>query len=584
MSTEFTYNGVVFHGCKTVDFSQRVIYDPSATDVVRHEFTITVQGIVHRFGSSPQWVEGNGGSQVSTGASLMGDLLGQLGYARRRLLYAVDGVTILEVDAAGASGSNFDNDVDNGPKPEILSIRHVIGDNFRVHFTVKCSVIKCSEGGRLPEVVSNRWSFEDSLDEELKLTRVMDGRIRTSSIQSNPQSFRHLVVPPLPRGFRLMGAKFVQDPNGLEMAYTITHRAEHAAPPNPAVAWDGRHEVSTVRGGIAESRLSVTLTGQPEVNRRLLLGAAVAVAESRLGAITRSMEELGKRGIVLESISVVDHFSKPVVELAVHLRHAQDQNGSMGTAAGIPRDLGNHLPLPGYDHEVWPQPKTFAPDSLTSAFQQRLIDPCVGPFGSASPGDQAAPASKNTPTKGRSASEVFVIEGNPNVGSYEGKLTSYKTRVSAENRQNLYTLYTIKNRYTTRAYRVALPIAKSVDDAGNDAGDDATMRLISLSPGICHRIVHIQAERVGTWARMPAPEDLTTDNIPAHLIDSDAVLHAPELLPDGASQLYRSELKLTYVLERPPRVNESVPVGALPLDTTKPDDHKFKISTGARII
>lgn len=582
MATEFTYNGVVFHGCKTVDFTQRMIPDPSGTDVVRHEFTITVQGLVHRWTSAPQWVEGNGGSQVSDGASLMADLFGQLGYYRRRLLYAVDGVTILEVDAAGASGSNFDTDVDNGPKPEVVSIRHVAGDTYRVHFTVKCSVIKCSEGGRLPEVVSNRWSFEDSLDEELKLTRTMDGRIRTTSIRSNPQSFRHLVVPPLPRGFRLMVAKFVQDPNGLEMAYTITHRTEHAAPPAPAVSWDARHEVSTVRGGIAESRFAITLNGQPEVNRRSLIGAAVAAAEARLGAITRSMEELGKRGIVLESISIVDHLSKPSVELAVHLRHAQGE--SQGTAAGVPRNLGEHLALPSYDHEVWPQPKTFAPDSLTSAFQQRLIDPCVGPFGAASSGDQASPASKNTPTKGRSASETFVIEGNPSVGSFEGKLTSYKTRVSAENRQNLYTLYTIKNRYTTRAYRVALPIAKSVDDAGNDAGDDATMRLIGLSPGICHRIVHIQAERVGTWPRMPAPEDLVGDAIPSYLIDSDAVLHAPELLPDGASQLYRSELKLTYVLERPPRVNESVPVGALPLDTTKPDDHKFKISTGARII
>jgi hypothetical protein len=245
--------------------------------------------------------------------------------------------------------------------------------------------------------------------------------------------------------------------------------------------------------------------------------------------------------------------------------------------------LGNHLALPGYDREVWPQPKTFAPDSLSSAFQQYLIDPCSGPFGSGSQGDTAGAPSRNTPSPGRSASETFVVEGNPNVGSYEGKLSGYKTRVNPETRENLYTYYTIKNRYTTRGYRVALPIAKSVDAAGQDVEGGATVKVISLGPGICHRIVHVQAERVGTWPRMPAPEDLTTD-IPAYLIDSDSVLHAPELLPDGASQLYRSELKLTYVLDRPPQINESVPVGALPLDTTKPDDHKFRIATGPQII
>ncbi len=409
----------------------------------------------------------------------------------------------------------------------------------------------------------------------------MDGRVRTTSIKSNPSSFRHLVVPPLPRGFRLVGAKFVQDPSGLEMAYTITQRKEHAAPPSPAISWSGKHEVSTVRGGIADSRVALTLTGAPDVNRRLLIGAAIVAAEARLGPVTRSLEELGKQGVALESITVVDYFDRPIVDLAIHIRHTQTD--SQGTAAGIPPEFGNHLAISGYDPKVWPQPKTFAPDSLSSAFQQYLIDPCLGPFDSGSQAGTSPAASKNTPNPGRTASETFVIEGNPNVGSYEGKLSSYRTRVSAEMRENLYTYYTIKNRYTTRGRRVALPIAKAVDASGQDVEGGPSVKIIGLSPGICHRIVHIMAEQVGKYPRVPAPEDIAAD-IPQYLIDYDTVPHAPELLPDGASQLFRIEAKYTYALERPPQVNESIPVGALPIDTTKPDDHKFKIATGAPII
>lgn len=580
--TELTYNGVTFHGCKTVDFSERAIRDASGTDIVRHEFSITVQGLVHEWSGAPQWTEGNGGSQVSSGPSLLADLTSQLLYDRRRLTYTIDGETVLDVDAASASGGGFDIDVDNGPKPEILSITHVAGGVVRVAFTVKCAVIKCSEGGSLPDVVSNRWSLEDTVDEKFKLTRVLDGRIRTTSLRSNPQSYRHLVVPPLPRGFRLTGYKFVQDPNGLEMAYTITQRKEHAAPPPPAVEWRARHEVTTLAGGIAESRFGIVLIGQPDVNRRLLMGAAVAAAEARLGSITRSLEDLKNSGTILKSLTVVDNCDEPVIELNVHIQHAQAE--SQGTAAGIPKSLGQHLAIQGYDHEVWPQPKTFAPDSLASTFRARLIDPCKGPFGTASSGDEQSQPSKNTPNDGRSEGETFVIEGNPNVGSYEGALSSYKTRVSAETRTNLYTLYTIKNRYTTRSYRVALPVALTVDAEGNAADQNApTVAIVALTPGVCHRIVHIQAERVGTWPTLPAPEDIR-GNIKQWLIEPDTVLHAPELLPDGSSQLYRAEAKYVYALERPPRVNEKVSVGSLPIDTTKPKDNEYLIRTGAQII
>lgn len=581
MSTRLEYNGVVFHGCKTVAFDQEVVPDPSGTDAVRHEFTITVQGIVHQWTAAPQWVEGASGSNPSSGVALMADLHKQLGYYRRKLIYSVDGITLLEVDAANEANSSGEFDVDNGPKPVSIKIVHVARQVFRVLFTVKCAVIKCDEAGRTPDVVSNRWSFEDSLDEDFVLTRTMDGRIRTSSIKANPSSFRHLVVPPLPRGFRLSGAKFVQDPNGIELGYTITHKKEHASPPAPAIRWDAKHEVTSVRGGLATSNISVSLTGSVDVNRRQLLGAALSIVEARVGDVTRSFEDQKDRGIILETISITDHLSKPVVDISVLVTHAQ--GNSQGTAAGAPPDLGNHLSLPGYDHEVWPQPKTFSPDSLSSAFQQYLVNPCSGPFGSGSQAGTSPAASRNTPSPGRSASETFVIEGNPNVGSYEGKLSGYQTRVSSEMRENLYTYYTIKNRYTTRGRRVALPIAKAVDESGLDVSGGPTVAIIALGPGVCHRIVHIMAEQVGKYPRVPAPEDIVAD-VPQYLIDNDLVPHAPELLPDGASQLFRIEAKYTYALERPPQVNESIPVGALPIDTTKPKDNEFKITTGAPIL
>ena len=63
MSTTLDYNGVTFYGCQTVEYSQRVIYDASGTDPIRHETRITVKGIAHKQ-VAEQYIYPASGSQV----------------------------------------------------------------------------------------------------------------------------------------------------------------------------------------------------------------------------------------------------------------------------------------------------------------------------------------------------------------------------------------------------------------------------------------------------------------------------------------------------------------------------------------
>lgn len=595
MAHTLTYNGVTFHGMKTVEYSQHIVRDPlAATDMLRHETRLTVQGTVHQWAPAPQYVEPQGAtsSLVNGGAAVFRELKEQLMCPRNTLRYTVAGEDILHVGPKGSGAAEID--VTNGPWPEDLRIVGVAGDTLRVQFTISCSHISCcGNGATLPQVLSNKWSISETLDENLVLTRTVSGRLIVSSIEFNPQSFRSLVIPKREQFFRIAGISFTTAPSGMEMDYSITYRRTHAAAPAPAVDWDASHTATVVRGGIAESHVHISLMGDPSVDRRQLLGAAWAVAEARLGDLS-STSRGGKK--IIENVTVSDRFSAASVELDVTVKHAATAEQ---TAAQLGAVFGRHLQMTGYDPGATPSPKTYGPNTLAGAFQMYLQDPCEGPFSGGSSGGGIGGVSYTPPrssTNGQFYDDQYAI---PLITIYEDKLQPYKSNASKEQEEATYNYYKIETDYEITGEKVALPVAEhqSTGDAPATASDAGPqdIKIILLSKGICYRTVKISAERIGQPPQLPGPQDYGGSSggggnqaggsvTKSNLLSYRTTPHAPELMPDGVSYAYCVDCVLTFVMDRIPQFGDGLSAGSSPVDTSKPKDNRLLVKNHPDII
>lgn len=573
MGTTLIYNDVAFINCKTVEYRQQCVWDSSGTDVLRHETTITVQGIAHQHYPAPQYIDPQDPSAIAAGgAAVFHALREKLMCPRHKLSYYIGETTV--IDVAGASGGNAaEKDVDNGPRPVALRLLGVYHNNCKVEFTITASHVSCcGNGASLPAVINNRWSMEERRDSNFVASRIAQGRLRVSSIDFNPQSFRAMVVPRLERGWKIVDMSFRTDPSGMELEWSVVHQQEHAAPPRPAVAWDCRHTVSTSLGGIAESHFHIDLLGKPGVDRRQLLAAGVSAAESRLGDITSGLTN-GKG--VIQSIVVSDIISEPRVSIDIHFRHAV-AGGTTMTAAHLKETFGQHLAIAGYDPLSSPQ-TSVNPTSLAGAFFMYLQDACEGPnpinqgSSSASPGGGFSTPSGGggDPYGGYGFTTSFTV----------GQLKPGTPRTSDETQESLYTYYRIETTYETKGRAVALPVAKNVDALGEAANDGADeVRVIRLGPGVTHRIVSIMAERIGQAPSLPTPRNyIGQGHVASHYLDHTWVLHAPELMPDANALAYRAEMTIIFALANTPKIGEQLPVGASPADKTTPRENEFSI-------
>lgn len=594
MSTTLDYNGVTFYGCQTVEYSQRAIYDASQTDVLRHETRITVKGIAHK-STGEQYIYPASGAQVQQqgGAAILHDLRESLMCPRKRLLYRVAGVTVLDVGGPDVAGG-AEKDVDNGPHPESFQVLHIAHDVIKVQFTISCTHVSCcGNGADLPDVLNNRWSVTESRDDKFRATRTVRGRLRVSSIKFNPQAYRALVMPRLEPGWKVVGLDFTTDPSGMEMDYSIVYTQQHAAPPPPAIDWDCSHTASSSMGGITKSHFHITLEGPPNVERIQLIAAAVQAAEARVGKITEIQNSAGN---IIRSITVSDVLSEPRITLEVEVDHV----GNAGkTAAGLKDTFGQHLPTHDPKRIISPQVN---PKSLAGVFSMFLQDPCEGPFGPSS----GSGSSSQGGITGVSYTPPTLPGGTPASGGYDtvamttfsqATLTPWQPSTSDEMKRNIYTFYRIEQSYHTRGRRIALPVALHVDSNGQVAKNADEIKLIEIGPGMTHRIVTVHAERSGAWPKMPKPEDYSGNaggnqnrssaaSIPSYILDATQTLESPELLPDGVTSIYRASFVYVFVLKRALKASDSIAAGASPAFRGKAKDNFFAITanTNSEII
>ena len=149
--TVVTYNGITIWQCLTKKFEETAVYDDSNTDILYHQFTITVVGYVTGDSTEASLkitpVSG-GGSAAGHHKSIRDNLLAPRGFFTMTM--GVDssgsGGTVLlraEPHPGGVSTPLTNRDVNNGPKPRDLSITHVASDQVhKVEMTFELAVLQ----------------------------------------------------------------------------------------------------------------------------------------------------------------------------------------------------------------------------------------------------------------------------------------------------------------------------------------------------------------------------------------------------------------------------------------------------------
>lgn len=388
MGTRVRYNGVTLDNVITRQWNQEVKYDDSHTDAMYHVFSLAFEGILH---------DGYEGTSVAS-VAVLGEapsMSHQYDAVHRRLLTPRQNLVVEVVDApmsgdspspmvlfrcdgapdisdtsstaAMALTSAF-RDVDNGPKPKSFRVLQVIGSKvLRVAFEIECSKLVCANpmtsSGSLapgiPNVLSNRWAVQESMDENQFLTRTINGKIRYSAAMASIGHLvdpKYMVVPALEIGFRRATIDFSVDATGLECDYQITDRQVYAAAPWPATKMQARHSQSTAEGLNMVSEVHVMLEGPPFASKKHLLARAIQVIDAKLnfGKMTQRTGNYAK--YIPQHIAFTDFIGdvNRVEAVARFLEIPGDGNENINAMlANLGRQMGKPLELPSTAGEPW---------------------------------------------------------------------------------------------------------------------------------------------------------------------------------------------------------------------------------------
>ena len=595
MSTTIIYNGVTLRDCETQSFEQSVQFDESGTDVIGSKFTIRVASTLVAIHSAPQF-----GIDTPAGLSAverMVDINSRLYEPRKDFWLLVDGGVTNEV---GPAGSGVDGsllvatgipdgamaahplsaqitstvarssviDVDNGPKPRAVRVEKIIGGrSIRVIFEIEVTRRLCLGNYDLPpvgfgpvagdnRVLSNRWSLDESKDENWITTRTISGTLRVVNHAHWPHLMRFLVIPPLLAGYKRVRQKFTDDPTGLVLKYQIEDRQAHAAPPWPAVSWSAHHaETATGNGLILSGEISVRLTGPPGVDKTQLIASAGKVATDRINGLVPVWVG-GKKQTqktILKSASVVNVLNEPSIELRIQAQYTDDLVTARALALRLER-MGQPLTtltgtseyeIENYDPRVWPVPLPFDSPGPAGTFACYLQSPCSIWHGfpqGVLPGYISPPTRPEV--KPANYPDQSEIENVPD--PLPADETYLRPKYENNPRDNIYDFpyqfVELVQRHETKTGWAQMPLA---DTQGNKS------LLAKLHGRVSRRVFTVTSTRDG---RMPAVplliEEAIDQNMSREVLESFSyTIKSPELLADGSGRRFSVVSEYVYLLE-----------------------------------
>ena len=680
--TALIYNGVVMRDVELKSFSQVAEYDESGTDLIFSRFRIRVASTMTALHPSlvPFGVSTPGGS---TAAQRARDIQGRLSEPRKDFWFVVDSGVANEKtggpaiddtlviatgdpngplmpihpisDQYGSSDVVARPDVldcRNGPMPMSVNIEEVVGGRtIRVEFEIEVCRQICSPdfidqfpydaAGAIQSdnrILNNRWSIEETKDENWCTTRSISGTLRVRHHSFFPHAMRFLVVPPLLRGYQRVRQSFQDDPTGLVLKYQIEDKQREAAPPWPAVTWKGHHAESGSgpNGSILTGEVSVRLTGPPGVDKTAMIGAAGKVAIDRIKGLSDPwLPNTGRQDyrVQIMNCSVVNSLDEPTIELRIQARYtAEDEarqlalrisdmgrpmsmsaRGSsivqwnwdtdnwdviQGCPAGTVSDQPDDLPAPEannpgdrpvirrffncidpsdqYDPRRWPVPLLYDSPTPAGAFSCYLQSPCSVWHGHPGGSDSIATTDIIRPAeKPTGYPDQSTTVTSPDTLPDDDSYISDPDALDAKDIFRFpYTVIDVSNRFATDTGWSQLPYA-------DDSDADKTALLVKLHGKVSRRILTLTATRDGRPPIVPtlAEEAINRNGVREVLAHHSITLKAPQLLADGRGRQFSALVEYIYLLERGIRPTDKILGTATVLDRLLPQDNDLDLNT-----
>jgi len=541
MGTNLTYNNIELTNVTTLDFDERVVEDESGTDALYHEFTIRVSFVVHQ--SDKELIHGYSGS--SSFMSSIQHLESALMLKRKSFHFSINGFKVLFSDQ--------ENDCNNGPTPLSFKVVRVMGSNSAVcEYSIKVAILRChaedsvqySSGN--PNILNNRWSVEESRDEDMALSLQIEGvlRLRNANVGS-PLAFRDAVIPTLQKGYKRHHIRVVSSKDGLTLRYSILDKQGHEAPPWPAVSWSGTY-TETVKGGggLQHAYLNIRLKGHPDASRKTLAFHAGEIAVQKIPALK------DKTKAFLEEFTLMESLHENTVELRCRVRHllaVEDYKEEIVKKIGVPLKFES---IKDYDKKRWQQ-ADFPAGSPGLALTCYLQSPCGGDH-----------AIKRIPAATGQSSEQS--DDQPDTETGYGDLTQeqvnqdpqYRDGNQIDNETQQKGMYdpqrsTMMVHYTTDQGKIPLPIAAGGELQSVDSKED-TVKTIKVTSGVTYKHYKINLIRLGAPPEHPAlPQTRkNTAGVTETLIDCTKTPINRGTDADGVQSKFQLIIRATYSLSR----------------------------------
>jgi hypothetical protein len=625
MATTVFYNGVLIHNALTRRWVENVVYDPSDTDVVHHDFDLEFEGLVYLAGPStmatraPAWVAATmsqyfpGTGNVTLVAWELPTIRSYLEQARGVLIvqtgdFEDDTATNLLTCVPTIPPSavppvaldmgtvlNPDRDVKNGPHPTQFKVLQIIGGRAaRVAFSIRCAKVNCLRATGFPAVplvLNNRWSVQEAMDVNAQVTRTISGRMRLSMpVSALAMDYKWLCTPGIEPGFRRESIDFLVDPTGLECEYHVVDRQVYAAAPWPATKMNIEQTEEMQEATQFFTTVNVRLEAPVNASKGLLFLRILYTWQARaafLKLFNQNAQEPAQNPYFIEGFRIVDHVGEVnAMEGMIRIRHQPSQVSSNLQVSWqelmkriVPgfRPLHYDTPLDGeprpYDPRLSDPPPLYGynpydPAVRTPAIlmllQCYLQTPCtVMPRWIAQGGQ--APSPENPPQY------ETMVRGTQS----ETELTSpgQKSDYSLAAMQNVFTIARMKNHYETDRCRVQLPIA------GRAAAGEDTSLVVSLAPPQARRVLEFDIERAGSWPEIPEPTDMYQDGQLVGRLLEKAIDPHPPMTADGQNRIYRISGSYTWALSRPPQSGDKITTGLLPYTNFTPAETAVDLGT-----
>lgn len=585
--TRVKYNGVWIENCLTREFSQAPVRDPSNSDTWYWLYSITVEGTINIEALNAVSAGGGKIEHIATGTAVVAlggtdvsgmplataavHVLDLLKRDRGEFQYIQEGTLMV---SAGVL-----TDCNNGPKVRDVKLIRISPAVYFVSFSIDVALAVCDLNfpTAVPQVLGNRWSCADDIDENFITTRTWRGVLRVSTPVTNPNSLRGLVVPVRQKGWRRIGMRFVVEQSGLELGYEVQDRlmAGEAAP-SPAYKMNYTHSNGfSMLGAKGASDFNITLSGGRGSDKRDMLKRAYQIITHKMNF--NLVETLRPSGGRIEQLVIRDISSEHGNEIqafcqVVYTRHPEESiAGSLLDKWGLPIASFNiDADLPADQRYDPDQPQTrgpYAAGGIVGAFIAYQQTPCVDSHsissGVETPNQQTTdPASNDEPP----ATSVQVYEGDP-----QNLIAPPATNESHQ--QFPYTYVRMESRYKSGSNRLFLPLAYASDV-------DETHIALAVSPASTYRHIKYEAERTGDWPEVWGPQTFVAAGVKHTLLDHDFTPRPPEKTIDGQT-LYVIDATYVYGLGRALGPADKWAIGSLPWDTQSTDDCKFD---GAKFI